>query len=204
MISSNIKICGISDKSTLLNLIELNIDFIGFIFYKNSPRNVDVNFLEQIPRINFKNSRPVCVFVNESRENILNITSFFKNPIIQFHGDESDEFCSSFELDFWKVVRIKNNLSLKTIDSYKSATAILLENYKEGIYGGTGQSFNWKLLKNMDISGRKIVLSGGINVKNVDNAIRISPWCIDLNSGVESEKGIKDINLVTKIIKKIR
>lgn len=204
MISSNIKICGISDKSTLLNLIELKIDFIGFIFYKNSPRNVDVNFLEQIPGINFKNSRPVCVFVNESRENILNITSFFKNPIIQFHGDESDEFCSSFELDFWKVVRIKNNLSLKSIDSYESATAILLENYKEGIYGGTGQSFDWKLLKNMDISGRKIVLSGGINVKNVDNAIRISPWCIDLNSGVESEKGIKDINLVTKIIKKIR
>ena len=89
------------------------------------------------------------------------------------------------------------------MNSYKSAEAILFENYEKGNYGGTGESFDWNILNKIDISSNKIVLSGGINLQNVDNAIDIDPWCLDLNSGVESEKGVKDFALINKILNKI-
>ena len=97
---------------------------------------------------------------------------------------------------------MKDNESLNEVTNYKSASAILFESYKKGKYGGTGESFDWKILKNINLS-QKNVLSGGISIKNVDNAIRTQPWCLDINSGVESSKGVKDINLVKDILKKL-
>ena len=94
MSKTKVKICGISNLDALKELIELNIDFIGFIFHKNSPRNVDDSFIKQIPKINFKNSRPVCVFVNSEKDFINRSISYFENPILQFHGEESENFCS--------------------------------------------------------------------------------------------------------------
>ena len=84
---------------------------------------------------------------------------------------------------------------------YPDASAILFENYKKDQFGGTGESFDWDIVKKANLS-KKIVLSGGINVKNVDNAISTQPWCIDINSGVESSIGIKNITLVNKILEK--
>ena len=80
----------------------------------------------------------------------------------------------------------------------------MLENYKEGSYGGTGESFNWQILKDIDNNDQNIVLSGGINSQNVDNALNTNSWCLDLNSGVESQEGIKNIELVTNILKTIK
>ena len=90
------------------------------------------------------------------------------------------------------------------ISQYSSASAILLENHKDGVYGGTGESFNWGLLKNIDNDSHNFVLSGGINSQNVDNALKTNAWCLDLNSGVESQAGIKDIHLIKDILKTIR
>ena len=203
MNKTKVKICGISNFDALKELIELNVDFIGFIFHQNSPRNVDDPFIKQIPQINFKNSRPVCVFVNSEKDFINRNISYFENPILQFHGEESENFCTSFNLAYWKVIRIKDESSFKDMNAYKSAEAILFENYEKGNYGGTGKSFDWNILNKIDISSNKIVLSGGINLQNVDNAIDIDPWCLDLNSGVESEKGVKDFALINKILNKI-
>jgi phosphoribosylanthranilate isomerase len=203
MNKTKVKICGISNFDALKELIELNVDFIGFIFHQNSPRNVDDSFIKQILQINFKNSRPVCVFVNSEKDFINRSISYFKNPILQFHGEESESFCSSFNLDYWKVIRVKDESSFKDMNAYKSAQAILFENYEKGNYGGTGKSFDWNILNKIDITSNKIVLSGGINLQNVDNAINIDPWCLDLNSGVESEKGVKDFALIKKILNKI-
>ena len=86
------------------------------------------------------------------------------------------------------------------ISKYHNASAILFENYEENIYGGTGNSFNWNLLENIKSLDTKIIISGGINIKNVHNAINIEPWCIDINSGVESSAGVKDLNLINEII----
>ena len=197
-----IKICGIADLNFLNEVIQINeINYLGFIFYENSPRNVTKDLLNDIKRFDFKDKRPVCVFVNASSEFIKESISYFKDPLLQFHGDETNQFCSSFKKDFWKVIHVKSIESIDRIEEYPDASAILLENYKKNQFGGTGESFDWKIVEKANLS-KKIVLSGGINVKNVDNAISTQPWCIDINSGVESSIGIKDITLVNKILEK--
>ena len=197
-----IKICGIADLNFLNEVIQINeINYLGFIFYENSPRNVTKDLLNDIKRFDFKDKRPVCVFVNASSEFIKESISYFKDPLLQFHGDETNQFCSSFKKDFWKVIHVKSIESRDRIEEYPDASAILLENYKKDQFGGTGESFDWSILKKANFS-KKIVLSGGINVKNVDNAISTQPWCIDINSGVESSIGIKNITLVNKILEK--
>ena len=197
-----IKICGIADLNFLNEVIQINeINYLGFIFYENSPRNVTKDLLNDIKRFDFKDKRPVCVFVNASSEFIKESISCFKDPLLQFHGDETNQFCSSFKKDFWKVIHVKSIESIDRIEEYPDASAILLENYKKDQFGGTGESFDWDILKKANLS-KKIVLSGGINVKNVDNAISTQPWCIDINSGVESSIGIKNITLVNKILEK--
>ena len=197
-----IKICGIADLNFLNKVIQINeINYLGFIFYENSPRNVTKDLLNDIKRFDFKDKRPVCVFVNASSEYIMESISYFKNPLLQFHGNETNQFCSSFKKDFWKVIHVKSIESIDRIEEYPDASAILLENYKKNQFGGTGESFDWKIVEKANLS-KKIVLSGGINVKNVDNAISTQPWCIDINSGVESSIGIKDITLVNKILEK--
>tara|TARA_A100001234_G_scaffold153870_1_gene135586 strand:+ start:3225 stop:3833 length:609 start_codon:yes stop_codon:yes gene_type:complete len=197
-----IKICGIADLNFLNEVIQINeINYLGFIFYENSPRNVTKDLLNDIKRFDFKDKRPVCVFVNASSEFIKESISYFKNPLLQFHGDETNQFCSSFKKDFWKVIHVKSIESIDRIEEYPDASAILFENYKKDQFGGTGESFDWDIVKKANLS-KKIVLSGGINVKNVDNAISTQPWCIDINSGVESSIGIKNITLVNKILEK--
>ncbi len=197
-----IKICGIADLNFLNEVIQINeINYLGFIFYENSPRNVTKDLLNDIKRFDFKDKRPVCVFVNASSEFIKESISYFKDPLLQFHGDETNQFCSSFKKDFWKVIHVKSIESIVRIEEYPDASAILLENYKKDQFGGTGESFDWNIVEKTNLS-KKIVLSGGINVKNVDNAISTQPWCIDINSGVESSIGIKDITLVKKILEK--
>tara|TARA_B110000008_G_scaffold272090_1_gene304358 strand:+ start:1229 stop:1852 length:624 start_codon:yes stop_codon:yes gene_type:complete len=196
-----IKICGINELKILNELIMIEeIDFIGFIFYQDSLRNVSNNLLQQLKDIDLKEKRPVCVYVNASRSLIEETSSYFDNPVLQFHGDETNEFCKSFNKDFWKVIRVRDLSSIQNISEYHDASAILLENYEKGKYGGTGKSFDWHLLENIKTLDMKIIVSGGINIKNVHNAININPWCIDINSGVESSAGVKDLKLINEIL----
>ncbi len=200
-----IKICGIKDLNILNQLIKLEeLDFLGFIFFEQSIRHVSNNFLNELKNKNLSNKRPVCVYVNASEEFIKETSSYFNNPILQFHGNETNDFCKSFDKEFWKVIRVKDSETINTISDYPDASAILLENYKKGIYGGTGSSFDWSILKNININDKKIIISGGINIKNVDNAISINPWCIDINSGVEISPGIKNLELTKQILKKFK
>ena len=204
MNKQKIKICGISNLLILKELIALEVDYVGFIFFTKSPRNVSNDFLESLKEIDFKSTRPVCVFVNPKEEEVYQTSSYLTDPILQFHGDESDEFCESFGLDYWKAIRVKNEADLDLINLYPSASAILLENHVPGTYGGTGESFDWNILDNSAELANNIVLSGGINSENVHNAITTNSWCIDLNSGVESEKGVKDIKLIKNILNIIK
>jgi|TARA_B000000557_G_C20808887_1_gene458998 phosphoribosylanthranilate isomerase len=198
-----IKICGIKDLNILNQLIELEaIDFIGFIFFEKSPRNVSNNFLNIVNGINLKNKRAVCVYVDASQEFIQQTSSNFQNPILQFHGNESNDFCKSFNKDFWKVIRVKDSNSINIVSDYPDASAILFENYTKGLYGGTGSVFDWSLLKNINKNDKKIIISGGINIENVDNAISVNPWCIDINSGVETSPGVKDLDLIKQVLQK--
>ena len=201
MKKSKIKICGISNLDVLKELINLNINYVGFIFYSKSPRFADSDFLESFKDIDFKNTKPVCVYVNPDEEYVYKTSSYFSNPILQFHGDESNDFCESFGLEYWKAIRVKEKSDVLKTKLYSSASAILFENHKEGIYGGTGESFDWNWLNDLQEKEQYFILSGGINSENVHNALTTNSWCIDLNSGVESEEGIKDIALIKNILK---
>jgi len=101
------------------------------------------------------------------------------------------------------VLRVKNKINIDEVYKYKNASGILFENYKKDTPGGTGESFDWNLINNIKDLDTKFILSGGINCKNVDNAKDINPWCLDINSGVESSPGIKNINLIKKLLNKI-
>ena len=198
-----IKICGIKDLNILNQLIELEaIDFIGFIFFEKSPRNVSNDFLNKVNGVNLQNKRAVCVYVDASKEFIQETSSDFENPILQFHGNENNDFCKSFNKDFWKVIRVKDSSSINIAFDYPDASAILFENYTKGLYGGTGSVFDWNLLKDINKNDKKIIISGGINIENVDNAISINPWCIDINSGVEISPGVKDLDLIKQVLQK--
>ena len=102
-----IKICGVTEIGILNFLIENGVDYVGFIFHENSPRNVTHAFINEIKDINFQKTRPVCVFVNPNKSFVSSSLSHFETPIIQFHGDESEDFCDSFDCVFWKALRIK-------------------------------------------------------------------------------------------------
>ena len=199
-----IKVCGIKELTILIELANLEkIDFLGFIFYENSPRFVSDELINRINEIDLKDKRPVCVYVDSDKDLIQETSSIFHNPILQFHGSESNDFCKSFNKEFWKVIKIKDNNSIKEITNYPDASAILFETYKEGQHGGTGKSFDWSLINNIKDLDTKFILSGGINIKNVDNAIEVDPWCLDINSGVESSPGKKDLNLIKEFLDKI-
>ena len=194
-----IKFCGITNLDSLRHVCALNADFAGFIFADQSSRKVGSNFITQLAKFNFSETIPVCVFVNPTINAVKLAIEILPNTILQFHGDESDSFCSQFNQPFWKSIPVKDKKSLQMSHHFPSAKAILLETFSENLYGGTGESFNWQLLESMDLS-KKFILAGGINNTNIQSAISLNPWCIDINSGVESELAIKDNKLMTEIM----
>tara|TARA_B100001142_G_scaffold108464_1_gene110412 strand:- start:6708 stop:7316 length:609 start_codon:yes stop_codon:yes gene_type:complete len=197
-----LKICGINDIDILEHACEAGLDFVGFIMVNESPRNISNDFLASLERFNFLSTTPVFVFVNPSVDEVKKITSNFENAILQFHGDEEDSFCRQFDQLFWKTIRVKDSQSLEAINDFPSADAILLETFSQDAYGGTGKVFDWGLLEKISVQ-RKFVLAGGINPKNIKEAVSVDPWCIDVNSGVESSVALKDKALMDEIIKNI-
>jgi len=197
-----LKICGINDIDILEHACEAGLDFVGFIMVNESPRNISNNFLASLERFNFMSTTPVFVFVNQSVDEVKKITSNFENAILQFHGDEEDSFCRQFDQLFWKTIRVKDSQSLEAINDFPSADAILLETFSQDAYGGTGKVFDCGLLEKISVQ-RKFVLAGGINPKNIKEAVSVDPWCIDVNSGVESSVALKDKALMDEIIKNI-
>ena len=187
-----IKICGVTNDYDLKDLIKLDIDAIGFNRDKNSPRYVSLEFLESSSKFFNKKISPVIVFVNESREEIEKAISFFKNPILQFHGDESQEFCSSFNLPFIKAISMNEKDYMNKILDFDDAFAILLDSGGQKIRGGTGKTFDWKLIPK-EIKNN-LIIAGGLNSNNITTLIKnYVPYGIDLASGVESRPGKKDI-----------
>ena len=193
-----LKICGIRDIDILKYTCDMGVDYAGFIMVDDSPRKISNDFISSLKNFDFQNTLPVFVFVNPSIDEVKKITKIIQNPILQFHGDETQDFCKQFNLPFWKTIRVQNSQSLELLKDYASADAYLFETYVDDSYGGTGKVFDWNLLKNTSLD-KKYVLAGGISSKNIKEAISLNPWCIDVNSGVESSLAIKDKALMAQI-----
>ena len=176
-------------------------DAIGLMFYERSPRCVSLDAAEHIAAVVQKPMFKVGVFVNADAGYVSEAIDRCGLDVVQFHGDETPEYCSQFDVRVWKAFRIRDEESLKALPAFETE-AWLLDSYVKGQHGGTGERFNWDLAIAAKKLGRPILLAGGLTPNNVAEAVRqVRPFGIDVSSGVESEPGRKDPDLVHDFLK---
>ena len=210
-----LKVCGLTKMDQIQELISLNTDFLGFIFYEKSPRFVLNHLsLEEISEINHQGK--VGVFVNETVEKISEISEKAKLSFIQLHGDEDEKFILQLRqilgnnIKIIKVIRIGNQSFdelQKTINQQPSTVNYLLFDTDSKAFGGTGKTFDWQILNEIEIP-IPYFLSGGISLENIHqlSTINQQPLALDINSKFETEPGIKNLEKIknfTQIVKKI-
>ncbi len=187
-----VKYCGFTTVENASTAAALGVDAIGLIFYAKSPRNVSIARASEIIAVLPPFISVVGLFVNPAEAEIEQVISQLPLNILQFHGDESEKFCNGFSLPYLKAVRMAPNVDvLAEIERYNSASGILLDSYHEQQAGGTGDKFDWSRVP--DSIEMPIVLAGGLNPANISEAITATrPYAVDVSSGIESSKGIKD------------
>lgn len=202
---TRIKICGITNKTDTINASKLDVDMLGFVFYKKSKRYVEPKVVRDIVNELPPFIAKVGVFVDEDKNNVSEIAQECSLDMLQFHGDESPGYCDNFE-DFYKIIkafRIKDKNSLKGINDY-NVDFYMLDTYSAGSAGGTGKKFDWKIISGFEFL-RPVILSGGLTPANVKQAIdKVSPYGVDVSSGIEKSPGKKDLNLMKKFVEKVR
>lgn len=201
---TRIKICGITREEDLLAAARLGADAIGLVFYAKSPRYVTPLRAAELLRALPPFVTSVGLFVNASPEEVRATLAVAPLDLLQFHGNEEPEYCASFGLPYLKAVRVKPEVDLVQYAArYASARGLLLDAFVEGIPGGTGLSFDWSLIPS-DLS-LPVVLSGGLDPANVQQAVeQVKPWAVDVSSGVEAAKGIKDAAKIAAFVQGVR
>ena len=202
--TTRIKICGITNPDDAEQAAKLGADAIGLVFYEPSPRHVDIKqacaVVDALPP--FVTS--VGLFVNASAEEIRAVLDQVNLDLLQFHGDESPEFCASFDRPWIKAIRMAKGVDLHAeAERYSQSWGLLLDAYHPGLPGGTGESFEWARVP--DDLPTSVILAGGLNAGNVGEAIRIvRPYAVDVSGGVEAEKGIKDWGKMADFVAAVR
>ncbi len=197
---TQIKICGITSSGDARMASESGADAIGLVFYAPSPRYVSAELATEIVSSLPPFTSSVALFVNAERDEIETILEQTAIDIIQFHGNESAEFCASFKRPYIKAVRMKEGLDLYAVqEEFASARGLLLDTYKKGVPGGTGETFNWdQVPHDLDLP---IILAGGLVPDNISQAVRqIRPYAVDVSGGVEVSKGKKDRKKIVQFI----
>lgn len=196
-----IKICGITSIETAKVVESAGADFIGFVFAP-SKRRISPEKAKRISRELSPRVKKVGVFVNESVENIISIADEVGIDYIQLHGDEDELFAKQIPFPIIKAFSIEKT-DVTTIERYP-AEFILLDSPGKKYRGGTGETFNWERINELELDKQKIMLAGGLNVHNVQRAIQlVAPRGIDVSSGVETN-GIKDHVKIKQFIKRAR
>lgn len=198
-----IKICGFTRPEDAAAAAELGADAVGLVFYEKSKRAVSIETAQRIVRALPPFVGVVALFVNEEAARIEEILAQVPIDIIQFHGDEPPEFCRRFARPYIKAVRVQNTADIiAALETYPDARAVLFDAHIEGEYGGTGHSFDWRMLP-QNLNGHWI-LSGGLTPDNVAEAVRITgAQTVDVSSGVESAAGIKSVAKMAEFIRRL-
>lgn len=199
-----IKICGITNIEDAIECINLGAQMLGFVF-ADSPRRADVDTVKHICRIVGGDAKTVGVFTEES-ENVIAITNDCHLSHAQLHGEQSEAFARRLSNDrVIRVARVHDEASVDALSRYETAAYYLLDTYKNGVAGGTGEVFDWRLAVRAKAHGKPVILSGGLNPDNVADAIRAAePFAVDVSSGVEAYPGKKDLNKVKEFIANVR
>lgn len=199
-----IKICGFTNADNAKQAAALGIDAIGLVFYAKSPRSVEITTAVDIiaalpPFIN-----RVGLFVNAETDFINKVLTQVPLDTLQFHGTESPNYCAQWSLPFIKALQVDEKTNIKEFaERYHHASGLLLDAFNPTTYGGSGQSFDWSLARvEIDLP---IILAGGLSISTVEKAIKtVNPYALDISTGVESAKGIKDIDKIKQFISQVQ
>ena len=202
--STRVKICGITSIDYGLAAAEAGAEMIGLMFYDQSPRFITLAQAAAINQALPPFVMRVGVFVNPDENLVTRAIGACGLTLLQFHGEETSEFCTQFGLMSIKAQRMRDVDSLKTLESFNT-DALLLDTYSRGALGGTGATFNWDLAVEAQKLGKPIFLAGGLTPENVADAVRkVRPFAVDVSSGVESAPGKKDPAKVRAFIQAVR
>lgn len=199
-----VKICGITRKEDALAVAGSGADAIGLVFYDRSPRHVSLEEAARLVAVLPPFVTVVGLFVNASREYVREVLGRVNLDVLQFHGDEVPDFCEQFNKPYLKAIRVKAGVDLlQCAAHFHTAQGLLLDAHVEGVPGGTGALFDWALIP--DGLPLPLILSGGLNVENVAMGIkRVRPYAVDVSSGVEASKGIKDAAKIARFMQEVR
>ena len=200
---TRVKICGITRGEDAHAAVDAGAHALGFVFYRPSPRYIEPPAARDIINGLPPFTTSVGLFVDPQRSSVSAVLETAPLDVVQFHGYEDPEFCGSFGRPYMKAVRMKPGVDLhQACRRYADASALLLDSHSETAPGGTGMSFDWGIIP-PDLS-RPIVLAGGLTTANVRRAIEVCrPYAVDVSSGVELDKGIKDKEAMTAFIREV-
>lgn len=201
---TRVKICGITSVEDALAAARSGADAIGLVFYERSPRHVSIDLAAQLAAALPPFVSVVGLFVNAEAAFVREVLASVPLDMLQFHGDESPEFCAQFSRPYLKAIRVKAGVDLlQCAARFHAAKGLLLDAHVEGIAGGTGATFDWTLIpKQLPLP---VILSGGLDAENVAAAIKqVRPYAVDVSSGVEAGKGIKDAAKVAEFINEVK
>ncbi|HCH23282.1 MAG TPA: phosphoribosylanthranilate isomerase [Oceanospirillaceae bacterium] len=201
---TRVKICGLRHDDDVVVASKAGADALGFVFYPPSPRAVSVDqatsLVAKVP--SFITS--VGLFVNASATDVEQTLKQVPLSLLQFHGDETPEFCQQFGMPWIKAVRMRQDINLWQVkEDYHLGQGLLLDAYQKGTPGGTGASFDWQRIPRE--LAPEIILAGGLDATNIQQAVaQVQPWAVDVSGGVESSKGIKDHVKIDTFMAEIR
>ena len=210
-----IKICGITNLEDAQNAIAFGAGAIGLVFAE-SPRKVTPGKAKEIIKHLKGGILKVGVFVNEPADKVEETARFCGLDAVQLHGDEGPDYCSKFQpkadppsaekiIKVIKAFRVKDETSLLSLKGYTGVFAYLLDSFSKDRYGGTGKVFDWTLALKAKAMGKPVILSGGIGLDNIRNAIKaVRPYGIDISSSIEKEPGKKETLLMKRLIDAIK
>lgn len=200
---TRIKICGLTREQDVLAAVAAGADAIGFVFYPHSPRYVTPERAAELARLLPPFVLAVGLFVNAAQAEVDRTLATVPLHVLQFHGDEEENYCRSFARPYLKAARVQAGVTTKEdllqyAASFASAQAILLDAFVDG-YGGGGKTFDWNLVP--EGLSLPLILSGGLDADNVGEAVRrVRPAAVDVSSGVEAAKGIKDVAKINAFV----
>ena len=202
--STRVKICGITNQADAQAAVKAGADALGFIFFEKSPRHMTIPAVAKISKQMPPGILRVGVFVNAAEELVIRAIAECGLGLLQFHGDETPEYCTQFGLMSMKAFRIRDAETLKELPKYQTE-AWLLDAFSAENLGGTGEKFNWDLAVEAQKFGKPVFLGGGLTPENVTAAVRqVQPFGVDVSSGVESSPGKKDHARVRAFIANVR
>lgn len=201
---TRVKICGITTVDMAQEAVEQGADAIGLVFYPPSPRCVTVELATEIVASLPAFVTAVGLFVNEQADEISNIISKTRINLLQFHGNECPDYCASFDFPYIKALRMNDDVDLlKQRSDFSQAQSLLLDTYRAGVPGGTGEAFDWDRIPE-ELAG-EIILAGGLDADNISRAIKtVKPYAVDVSGGVESSKGVKSPEKIRQFMQGVK